>query len=191
MANTKVTSTYKSDDPATGLNPDHLKPTKAGKPYNKPYGSEDRCVAQDEYADSVKTCLDNGLVFGGSFPWEANNLAFTAMAASQSWMLKPSLSDIQAVMTEAGPKNTVLNIYFRWPFVLDDDSGLKNAGAILANFGAADGPLWDVLSGKYKPQGRMPFALANSQQVIIDQLSDVPGYPDQDTLYPFGFGLTY
>ena len=191
LANTKVTSTYKSDDPATGLNPDYLKPTKAGKPYNKPYGSEDRCVAVDQYADPEKTCLDNGLIFGGVFPWEANNLSFTMMAASQSWSLKPSLSDIQAVMTEVGPKNTVLNIYFRWPFVLDDASGLKGAGAIVANFGVADGPLWDVLSGKYKPQGKMPFALANNLQAIIGNEPDVPGYPEKDTLYPFGFGLTY
>lgn len=191
LANTTVTSAYKSDDVATGLNTNHLKPTKAGQPYNKPYGAEDRCVAQDEYADSDKSCLDSGLRFGGVLPWEANNLSFTTMAASESWSLKPTLADIQAVMTEVGPKNTVLNIYFRWPFVLDDASGLKNAGAIVANFGVADGPLWDVLSGKFKPRGKMPFALANTQQAIIDQLSDVPGYPDKDTWHPFGFGLTY
>ena len=186
LANTSITSTYKSDDPATGLNPDHLKPTTG-----KPYGSEDRCVATDAYADPVKTCLDNGLVFGGVFPWEANNLSVTTMAASQSWRIKPSLSDIQAVMTEVGPQNTILHIYFRHAFVLDDASGLKDAGAIVAGFGVSDTALLDVLSGKFKPQGKMPFALANNLQAIIDNEPDVPGYPEQDTLYPFGFGLTY
>ena len=191
LVNRTVAGTYKSDDPATGLNSSHLKPIKAGQPYNQPYGSEDRCVATAAYADAEKTCLDNGLIFGGVFPWEANNLSFTAMAVSQSWQIKPSLADIRAVMNEVGPQNTILHIYFRHAFVLDDASGLKNAGAIVAGFGVSDTALLDVLSGKFKPQGRMPFALANNLQAVIDNQPDTPGYPEKDTLYPFGFGLTY
>ncbi|MBK7541979.1 MAG: glycoside hydrolase family 3 C-terminal domain-containing protein [Candidatus Competibacteraceae bacterium] len=191
LVNRSAAGTYKSDDPATGLNPNHLKPIKAGQPYNQPYGSEDRCVATTAYADSDKTCLDNGLIFGGVFPWEADNLSFTTMAASQSWQIKPSLADIQAVMNEVGPQNTILHVYFRHAFVLDDASGLKNAGAIVAGFGVSDTALLDVLSGKFKPQGRMPFALANNLQAVIDNQPDVPGYPEKDTLYPFGFGLSY
>lgn len=191
LVNRAAASTYKSDDPATGLNTEHLKPTKAGQPFNKPYGSEDRCVAMDAYADTTKTCLDNGLIFGGVFPWEANNLSFTTMATSKSWQIKPSLADIQAIMNEVGPQNTILHIYFRHPFVLDEASGLKNAGAIVAGFGVSDTALLDVLSGKVKPQGRMPFALANNLQAVIDNQSDVAGYPEKDTLYPFGYGLTY
>ena len=191
LVNRTEASKYKSDDPEYGLNPNHLKPTKAGQPYNQPWGSEDRCVVPDEYADTTKTCLDNGLIFGGVLPWEANNLSFTTMAPSKSWQLKPSLADIQAIMTEVGPQNTILHIYFRHPFVLDEASGLRNAGAIVAGFGVSDTALLDVLSGQYKPQGKMPFALANNLQAIIDNEPDVPGYPDKDTLYPFGFGLTY
>lgn len=191
LVNRSVAGTYKSDDPATGLNSGHLKPVKAGQPYNQPYGSEDRCVATAAYADPDKTCLDNGLIFGGVFPWEANNLSFTAMAASQSWQIKPSLAEIQGVMNEIGPQNTVLHIYFRHAFVLDDASGLKNAGAIVAGFGVSDTALLDVLSGKFKPQGKMPFALANNLQAVIDNQPDVPGYPEKDTLYPFAFGLSY
>jgi beta-glucosidase len=37
----------------------------------------------------------------------------------------------------------------------------------------------------------MPFALANKVQAILDNQPDVPGYPAADTLYPFGYGLTY
>ena len=191
LVNRTVAGTYQSDDLTTGLNPDHLKPIKAGQPYDKPYGAEDRCVATDQYADPVKTCLDNGLIFGGVFPWEANNLSFTTMAASQSWAIKPSLAEIQAIMNEVGPKNTVLHIYFRHPFVLDDASGLQEAGAIVAGFGVSDTALLDVLSGKFEPQGKMPFALANNLQAVIDNQPDMPGYLEQDTLYPFGFGLTY
>ena len=186
LANRAVTSTYKSDDPATGMNPAHINPTTG-----QPWGAQDRCVDTAGYADPVKTCLDNGLVFGGVLPWEAGNLSFTTMAASQSWQIKPSLADIKAVMNEVGAQNTVLHIYFRHPFVLDDESGLKNAGAIVAGFGVSDTALLDVLSGKFKPRGKLPFALANNLQAVIDNQPDAPGYPVADTLFPFGFGLRY
>jgi beta-glucosidase len=130
-------------------------------------------------------------MFGGSFPWEANNLSFTKMAESQSWKISPSLDQIKAVMNEVGAGKTVLSIYFRQPYVLDDASGLKNAGAIVAGFGVSNGALLDVLSGKFKPQGKLPFALANNLQAVIDNQPDVPGYPAKDTLYPYGFGLGY
>ena len=130
-----------------------------------------------------------GLLFGGALPWEANNLSFTAMAASESWQITPALADIQAVMREVGPRRTVLAIYFRNPYVLDDASGLKEAGAIVAGFGVSDTALLDVLSGRFKPIGKLPFALAKTLQAVIDNQPDVPGYPAADTLYPFGYGL--
>ena len=190
---TRVTSTYRSDDPATGgrINP----------ATGKSWGSEDRCVAKADYSveDSTKACLDNGLGFGGSFPWENGMMAFTEMATAQSWLVSPSLADIKKVMQEVGnPKKVVLSIYFRQPYVLDDASGLKNAGAIVAGFGVSNTALLDVLTGKVlatgaavKPQGKLPFALANNSKAIVDNQPDVPGYPAADTLYPFGFGLSY
>jgi beta-glucosidase len=39
--------------------------------------------------------------------------------------------------------------------------------------------------------GKMPFALANKLQAVIDNEPDVPGYAPADTLYPYGFGLSY
>ena len=119
-------------------------------------------------------------------------LAFTQMANAQSWQLSPSLPDIQAAMKEVGdPKKVILSIYFRQPYVLDDRSRLKNAGGIVATFGVSDNALMDVLTGKFKPQGKLPFALANTAEAITRQDPDAPGYAVADTLYPFGFGLTY
>jgi beta-glucosidase len=169
-----VTSTYKSSDPATGANPTYIHPSTG-----RTFGADDAAG------------LDNGLMFGGSFPWEAGHLSFTAMAASTSWAITPPLADIQAVMKEAGPSRTILCIYFRQPYVLDDESGLKQAGAILAGFGVSDGALMDIITGKFSPQGRLPFALARTQQAILDNAPDAPGYPAADTLYPFGHGLGY
>ena len=190
--NTRATSSYRSNDPATGgrLNP----------ATGKAWGAPDRCVTPSDYSaeDALKACLDNGLNFGGSLPWENGMLSFTEMHASQSWEVTPSLDKIQAVMNEVGAKKTVLAIYFRQPYVLDDASGLKNAGAIVAGFGISNTALLDVLSGKVlatgaavKPQGKLPFALARSSKAVVDNQPDVPGYPAADTLFPFGFGLTY
>ena len=94
-------------------------------------------------------------------------------------------------MREVGPERTVLAIYFRHPYVLDDASGLKSAGAIVASFGVSDTALLEVLSGRFTPIGRLPFALPRTLQAVIDNEPDAPGYPAADTLYPFGFGLKY
>ena len=167
-----ATSTYKSKDSQTGglMNP----------ATGKAWGADD------------PGSIDDGLIFGGSLPSEANALSFTEMAKAKSWEITPSLADIQAVMREIkDPRKVILNIYFRQPYVLDDASGFKKAGAILAGFGVSDTALMDVLTGKYKPQGKLPFALANNLEAVIKNDPDAPGYLAKDTLFPFGFGLSY
>lgn len=49
----------------------------------------------------------------------------------------------------------------------------------------------DVMTGWFKPQGKLQFALASRLQAVVDNDPDAPGYPAADTLYPFGFGLSY
>ena len=131
------------------------------------------------------------LFFGGANPDELNLLAFSDMAKAKSWKVSPSLEDIQAVMREAGPQKTVLAIYFRQPYVLDEASGLRQAGALVATFGVRDAAIMDVLTGRAKPTGKLPFALASNARAIVTQAPDAPGYDRADTLYPFGFGLGY
>ena len=186
------TQVYRTKDLATGANPSHLDPTTG-----KVWGAMDPCIT---HPAANPQCVDDGnlggpaplgLVFGGAFPWEANNLSFTTMAASKSWRISPTLSDIQAVMKEIGPEKVVLSINFRQPYVIDEASGFRKAGAIVASFGVSNTALLDVLTGKSKPQGKLPFALANNLQAVIDNQPDAPGYPAKDTLFPFGFGLNY
>jgi beta-glucosidase len=190
---------YRSKDPATGANPAFLNPMTG-----QVWGAQDPCVT---HPTANPQCVDDaylggptplGLIFGGAFPWEVNHLSFTTMAASKSWKMSPSLADIQAVMKEIGPEKVVLSINFRQPYVIDEASGLRGAGAILASFGVSNTALLDIATGKnlatgaaVKPQGRLPFALANHLQAVIDNQPDAPGYPAKDTLFPFGFGLSY
>lgn len=186
------TGTYASTSPATGLNPEHVNPSVIegydGLDGQSLYGESDACVINGGGA-----CTDNGLRFGGSFPWETSLIDFSGMADAESWEVTPSLDTVQQVMAEVGAENTVLDVYFRQPFVLDEASGLRDAGAILANFGNSTAALMDIVSGEFNPQGRMPFALAGTREAIIQQNSDTPGYDETDdgALYPFGFGLSY
>ncbi|WP_229459473.1 glycoside hydrolase family 3 protein [Massilia cavernae] len=186
------TSGYRTRSPGSGADPARLNPRTG-----KTWGAEDGCSL---YPAMNPTCSDDvefmpgaplGLLFGGALPWEASRLSFSTMASAQSWQISPSLAEIQAVMREVGPEKTILDIYFRNPYVLDDASGLKDAGAIVATFGVKEQALLEVLSGRFKPTGKLPFALARTLQAVIDNAPDAPGYAPADTLYPFGFGLTY
>jgi beta-glucosidase len=179
-----ATLAYRSKGATMGADPAKVNPRTG-----RTWGADDPCVAVP--ARNGKCVDDVGLLYGGALPWEVDNISFTAMAASQSWQVTPSLDDIRAVMQEVGPRKTVLAIYFRQPYVLDEASGLRNAGAVLATFGVSDAALMAVVSGQFGPQGRLPFALANKLQAVIDNAPDAPGYPAADTLYPYGFGLRY
>jgi len=79
----------------------------------------------------------------------------------------------------------------RQPYVLDEESGLRGAGAILAGFGVSDAALMDVVTGRFAPKGKLPFALARTLEAVANKPSDSAAYPAADTLYPFGHGLTF
>jgi beta-glucosidase len=187
------TDTYVSNSETSGLDPAHINPSVLegvlGLDGQSPYGAADACVAY-----GAPSCTDNGLRFGGSLPWESSTIDFTGMEEAESWQPTPSLDLVKQVTAEVGdPRKVVLNVYFRQPFVLDEASGLQDAGAILATFGQSDAALVDVLSGEFAPQGRMPFALAGTRRAVIEQNSDTPGYEEttDGALFPFGHGLGY
>ncbi|MFK7923471.1 MAG: glycoside hydrolase family 3 N-terminal domain-containing protein [Bacteroidia bacterium] len=130
-------------------------------------------------------------MFGGADLEELDFLTFSDMAKAKSWKITPSLADLQKIMSTVGAEKTILSIDFRQPYVIDKASGLLDAGAILATFGVSDAAVMDIVSGKFKPSGKLPFALANQAEAITAQDPDAPGYPKKHTLFPFGHGLTY
>jgi len=154
-------------------------------------------VALADYPDEPQPVpgLQPGLppatIFGGAAPDELDFVAFSDMVGARSWVMSPSLEQIRATMDAVGASNTVLAIYFRQPYVIDSASGMREAGALVGLFGADDAALMDVLTGRFDPSGKLPFALANSSEAVRRQAPDAPGYPDEDTLYPFGHGLSY
>ncbi len=130
-------------------------------------------------------------MFGGPNEQDLNAISFTDMAKAESWIVSPNLDDIQAVMQALGAEKTILAIYFRQPFVLDEASDFLNAGALLATFGVRDAAIMDIISGKFAPTGKLPFALAKDSQAIQRQASDAAGYDEAGTLFAFGHGLSY
>ena len=188
-----VAMPYNSKDPNTGDNPLYLNPLTG-----KTWGAEDPCRM---FPAVTPVCSDGeyfgtalGTLFGGALPWEIGDISFTGMATATSRTIYPTLADIKAIMAEIGDaKKVVLSVYFRAPYVLDDASGLKDAGAILATFGVTDAAMLDVLSGSFKPQGKLPFALPKTLAAVQEQKSDRPGFDEttDGALYKFGYGLTY
>ena len=96
------------------------------------------------------------------------------------------LAAIQAV-TDAGIP-LVLSVYLDRPAVLTEV--VDDANAIVANFGALDSAMFDVLTGAVEPKGRLPFELPSSWSAVLEQDEDVP-HDSANPLYEYGFGLSY
>ena len=83
---------------------------------------------------------------------------------------------------------TIVTVYLDRPAIL---TPLKDkARALIANFGVSDAALIDVLVGRARPSGKLPFELPSSMDAVQAQRADVP-HDSARPLYAFGFGLRY
>ncbi len=83
---------------------------------------------------------------------------------------------------------TIVDIYLDRPAVIPEINA--KAKGLLADFGASDAAVLDVIFGKYKPGGHLPIELPSSMEAVRNQKEDVP-YDSKDPLYKFGFELSY
>lgn len=83
---------------------------------------------------------------------------------------------------------TIVDIYLDRPAVIPEINA--RAKALLADFGASDAAVLDVIFGKHKPGGHLPMELPSSMEAVRAQKEDVP-YDSKDPLYKFGYGLSY
>ena len=98
---------------------------------------------------------------------------------------EPELARILAIL---GKVPTIVDIYLERPAVIPEIAGAS--AALLANFGASDGAVLDVIFGHFSPTGKLPFELPSSMAAVRAQKEDVP-YDSEQPLFPFGFGLGY
>jgi beta-glucosidase len=83
---------------------------------------------------------------------------------------------------------TIVVLYLDRPAVIPEIS--TAAKALIGEYGASDTAVLNVLFGKAKPEGKLPFELPNSMEAVRDQKADLP-YDSENPLYPFGFRLSY
>jgi beta-glucosidase len=74
------------------------------------------------------------------------------------------------------------------PFVIPQLA--QAARAIVANFGVTDDAIFDVLFGRARPEGRLPFDMPSSWASVLKQKPDVP-FDAERPLFRFGYGLRY
>jgi len=93
-----------------------------------------------------------------------------------------------SIMSILKQKPSVITMYMDRPAVVPEIT--EEVEGYIAHFGACDEALFDVVFGKFKPQGKMPFEIPSSLKAVEEQKEDVP-YDSKDPLFKFGHGLTY
>ena len=83
---------------------------------------------------------------------------------------------------------TIVVLYLDRPAVIPEINAA--AKAVVTEYGASDAAVLEVLFGKAKPEGKLPFELPLSMEAVRNQNADVP-YDSENPLYLFGFGLSY
>jgi len=83
---------------------------------------------------------------------------------------------------------TVVTVFLDRPAILTPLQ--SKARALIANFGVSDEALLDVLTGRARPAGKLPFELPSSMEAVAAQRPDMP-HDSARPLYPMGFGRSY
>ena len=83
---------------------------------------------------------------------------------------------------------TIVVLYLDRPAVIPEISAA--ARALLGEYGADDVAVLNVVFGKARPEGKLPFELPSSMEAVRNQKTDVP-FDSENPLYPFGFGMSY
>jgi beta-glucosidase len=91
-------------------------------------------------------------------------------------------------------KPVIVSVNISNPMVFSEFE--KQANAIVANFGAQDQAILDILTGAAEPSGLLPLQMPADMQTVEKQLEDVPQdmkcYKDEEGhVYDFGYGLNW
>jgi beta-glucosidase len=120
-----------------------------------------------------------------SAPYEARdgNFIESLFHAGDLDFKEPQLSELLAL---ARARPTVLVLHLDRPAVIPELAAA--CAGVVAEFGASDEAVDDVLRGRAQPEGRLPFELPRSMAAVREQQPDVP-HDSEDPLFPIGFGL--
>jgi len=103
--------------------------------------------------------------------------------------------DVDYVNTLSARKPTILVVNYTNPWAINEvyQEDSKRIKAVLATFGNIPEAVLDIVTGKFKPSGKMPFTTPVSDGMAQKQKSDVPGYMEGASygLFQFDEGWTY
>jgi beta-glucosidase len=83
---------------------------------------------------------------------------------------------------------TIIVINLDRPAVIPETAAA--ARALFGEYGASDEAVLNVIFGRAKPEGNLPFELPSSMEAVQRQKADVP-YDSEHPLFTFGYGLRY
>jgi beta-glucosidase len=93
-------------------------------------------------------------------------------------------SSLALIKATSAKVRTIVVVYLDRPAILT--ALVPLATTLIGEFGASDDALFDALSGRVPPVGRLPFELPRSMDAVRAQRSDVP-HDSESPLYPVGF----
>jgi len=147
----------------------------------------DKMVAR-EYATVVNSLPDaDYAILRLQAPWEERNGNFIENMFHQG-RLDFTDAEKDRILNIMKEKPTVVCIYLDRAAVIPEIS--NEAAGLLAEFGAYDDAVLDIVFGRIMPTAKLPFEMPSSMEAVRSQKEDVP-YDSENPLYPFGHGLTY
>ena len=97
-------------------------------------------------------------------------------------------NELAPVLKIIRQRPTVITLYLDRPLIIPELA--RSATAIVGNFGTTDDAILDVLFGRARPEGKLPFDLPSSWAAVLEQKPDVP-FDTRDPLFRLGYGLRY
>lgn len=140
------------------------------------------------YADVVATVAEADLaILRLKTPFEPRNKNFleSFFHAGDLDFKEPEKSRILGILAQVP---TIVDIYLDRAAVIPEIA--DQCAALIANFGASDAAVLDVIFGRFAPTGKLPFELPSSMAAVRQQKEDLP-YDSENPLFPFGYGLNY
>ncbi|WP_429931443.1 glycoside hydrolase family 3 protein [Agrobacterium vitis] len=116
------------------------------------------------------------------------NYFFGARHEEGDLSFKPGKPDYDAVTAIAAKTPIIATVFLSRPSIL---TNLKDqTKALIGNFGASDEALFNVIEGKQKARGKLPFELPSSMQAVEAQAPSTP-HDSKKPLYKIGYSLKY
>jgi beta-glucosidase len=119
-----------------------------------------------------------------------------AGGAPISLSLSKNNVDVDYINKLTAMKPTILVMNYTNPWVINEiynDKTKGNIKGVFATFGTTSEALLDVVTGKFNPTGKMPFSTPVSDEAVLNQKEDVPGYLEGEgyALFNYNQGLSY